>query len=72
MAILTASARSRLKSSDFIFPKKRSFPDEDRAHARAALRERKFSPNPAKVVRAVKRKFPGLGKTLLATGIKKK
>lgn len=72
MAKLTAAAKSKLASSDFVFPKKRAFPIKDKSHAEDALRERKFAPNPAKVVRDVKRKFPGLGKTLLASGIHKK
>lgn len=71
MAKLNTAARSRLAGSTFIFPAKRSFPIPDEAHARAALRERKFAPNPAKVVAVVKRRFPGVGKSLLASGIKK-
>lgn len=71
MAKLNAAARSKLAGSDFVFPKSRKFPIKDKKHAEDALRERKFAPSPAKVVAVVKRRFPGVGKSLLASGIKK-
>lgn len=37
MARLTAKGRKRLKKSSFVYPKTRSYPIHDRAHARAAL-----------------------------------
>lgn len=71
MAKLHAAARSKLAGSDFAGPH-RSFPIEDKTHAEQALRERKFAPNPSAIVAKVKRKFPGIGKSLLASGMKKK
>lgn len=48
-----------------------SFPIPDRSHAVDALRERKFAKDPAAIVRKVKKLFPGVGKSLLSTGIQK-
>jgi hypothetical protein len=48
-----------------------SFPIPDKSHAEDALRERKFAKNPAAIVAAVKRRFPGVGKSLLETGVRK-
>ena len=70
MAQLTATARKKLPSKDFVFPKKRGYPIEDRAHARAALQSaggarsgKPASPaKKAKIRRAVHRKYPDLGK----------
>ena len=49
-----------------------SFPIPDKSHAIDALRERKFASNPAAIVAAVKKRFPGVGGSLLATGLGKK
>lgn len=48
-----------------------SFPIPDRSHAVDALRERKFAKNPAAIVAKVKKLFPGVGRSLLATGMSK-
>ena len=48
-----------------------SFPIPDKSHAIDALRERKFAKDPAAIVAAVKKRFPGVGKSLLATGLSK-
>lgn len=48
-----------------------SFPIPDRSHAIDALRERKFAKDPASIVRKVKALFPGVGKSLLSTGLSK-
>jgi hypothetical protein len=48
-----------------------SFPIPDKSHAEDALRERKFAKNPAAIVAAVKKRFPSVGKSLLATGLSK-
>lgn len=69
MAQLSYQARKKLSSGDFVFPKERSFPIEDRAHAKAALQAaggaRSGKPQSparrAKIRRAVHRKYPSLG-----------
>lgn len=48
-----------------------SFPIPDRSHAIDALRERKFAKNPSAIVAKVKKLFPGVGKSLLSTGLSK-
>lgn len=48
-----------------------SFPIPDKVHAEQALRERKFAKDPAAIVAAVKRRFPSVGGSLLASGLKK-
>ena len=69
MAELSYSARKKLPSSDFIFPKSKGYPIPDKAHARAALQaaggarsgKPASSAKKAKIRRAVHRKFPSLG-----------
>lgn len=48
-----------------------SFPIPDRSHAIDALRERKFAKDPSAIVAKVKKLFPGVGKSLLSTGLSK-
>ena len=65
MAKLTAKARSKLPAKAFAGPK-RSYPIQDKSHARAALSEvsQHGSPAEKKQVRAaVKRKYPSIGKS---------
>lgn len=70
MAKLSYAARKRLPASDFVFPKTRSYPIENKSHARAALQEsagarsgKPASPEKrAKIREAVHRKFPSIGK----------
>jgi hypothetical protein len=71
MAKLNTAARSKLAGSVFAGPN-RSFPIPDKSHAEDALRERKFASNPSAIVAKVKAKFPGVGKSLLSKGTKKK
>jgi hypothetical protein len=69
MAKLTYQARKKLKKSSFVFPKTRSYPIEDRAHAKAALQAaggaRSGKPAPpekrAKIRAAVHRRYPDMG-----------
>jgi hypothetical protein len=49
-----------------------SFPIPNKRHAVQALRERKFAKDPAAIVRNVKKRFPTVGGSLLAVGLKKK
>jgi hypothetical protein len=63
MAVLTAAARNKLKSSQFVFPEERRYPIPDAAHARNALARVAQHGTPAekaKVRAAVRRKFPGI------------
>jgi len=70
MATLSSSARKKLPAEEFVFPKTRSYPIEDRAHARAALQAaggaRSGKPasaaKRAKIKAAVRRKYPEMGK----------
>jgi hypothetical protein len=59
MAKLTSAERSALPSSDFVFPKERKFPIEDRSHANnAKARAADKSPSVrSKVEAAVRRKY---------------
>lgn len=69
MAQLSYQARKKLPASDFVFPKERGYPIEDKAHARAALQAaggarsgKPASPAKKRKIRAaVHRKFPSLG-----------
>jgi hypothetical protein len=64
MAKLTAKARKALPAKDFAGPK-RSYPIQDKAHARNALArvsQHGSSTEKAKVRGAVKRKYPSIGK----------
>ena len=58
MAKLTSAERKELPKGDFVYPKTRRYPIEDAAHARDALARSSGKPEHAKVVAAVKRKFP--------------
>ena len=63
MARLTSEERGDLRSSSFVFPKSRSYPINDRSHARAALSmvaAHGSSSEQAKVRAAVKKKYPGI------------
>lgn len=64
MAKLTAATRNALPSKDFVFPKKRKFPIENKSHARDAESRAGAEGGSveAKVDAAVHRKFPGIGK----------
>jgi len=57
---LSYEARKNLKKSSFVFPKDRSYPIEDMAHARNALARSSGKPEAAKVRAAVHRKYPSL------------
>lgn len=69
MPELSYQARKKLPSSDFVFPKSRGYPIEDKAHARAALQaaggarsgKPASSAKKRKIRAAVHRKFPSLG-----------
>ena len=60
MAKLTAATRKKLPKSDFADEASRKYPIEDAAHARDALARSSGKPEHAKVVAAVKRKFPNI------------
>jgi hypothetical protein len=66
MAVLTARARKAIPTSKFALPGARKYPIHDRAHAANALsRVSQFgSPAQKATVRAaVKKRFPGMGKS---------
>lgn len=68
MAKLSYSARKKLPSKDFVFPKSRGYPIEDKVHARAALQAaggarsgKPASPaKQAKIRAAVYRRYPDM------------
>jgi hypothetical protein len=65
MATLSTTARKKLPSKSFAEPKERKYPIEDAAHARDALsRVSRFgtTAEKAKVRKAVKEKYPSMGK----------
>lgn len=65
MARLTAKGRRRIKTSNFAIPSKRKYPIHTIAHARNALARVAQHGSPAQkaqVRRAVKRKYPSIGK----------
>jgi hypothetical protein len=64
LAKLTSAERNALPAKDFVFPKKRKFPIEDKSHARNAESRAgaKGGSVEKKVDAAVHRKFPGIGK----------
>jgi hypothetical protein len=65
MAVLTAKARKALPTSTFALPGRR-YPLPDRSHAQNALARVSQHGTPAekaKVRAAVKRKYPGMGKS---------
>lgn len=63
MAELTQKKRDNLRASSFVFPKTRSYPIHDEAHARNALaRVSQFgsAEEKAAVRRAVAKRYPGI------------
>lgn len=65
MARLTAKARRALPRSAFAYPKSRSYPINDRAHARAALRlsaRKSTKGSYAHVRAAVAKRYPDMVK----------
>jgi hypothetical protein len=63
MAKLKKEQRDKLPASAFVYPKSRSYPIHDRAHAKAALRlgARKGTKGDIKKIRdKVRRRYPGL------------
>lgn len=64
MARLTSKQRNALPASDFVFPKQRKFPIENKSHARDAESRAgaKGGTVEKKVRAAVHRKFPSIGK----------
>ncbi len=68
MAVLTAKTRNALPGSAFVFPQTRSYPIHDINHARDALARSSGKPEEAAVRAAVRRRYPGLGKTPNAVG----
>ena len=63
MGELTTKARNALSSSSFVFPEERAYPIQDEAHARNALargKQHDTGARLAKIVRAVKRRYPGI------------
>ncbi len=61
MAKLTAKQRRKLKPSEYVYPKSRSYPIPDEGHAKAALfmAARKDTKGDLPTVkRAVRKKFP--------------
>jgi len=63
MAKLTAKTRNAIPGKDFAGPD-RSYPIEDKNHARNALARASGKPVESRVRAAVHRKFPGIGKKL--------
>lgn len=65
MAKLTSRGRKRIKKSNFALPSKRKYPIHNKAHARNALSrvaQHGTASEKATVRRAVKRKYPSIGK----------
>lgn len=65
---LSYQARKHLAKSDFVFPKDRRYPIEDKAHARNALArvsQHGSSSEKAKVRAAVHSKYPDIGESLV-------
>lgn len=65
MAKLSSGKRKGLPAEAFAEPDKKKYPIEDKAHARNALSRVSQSGTPtekAKVKRAVKKKYPSIGK----------
>jgi hypothetical protein len=66
MAKLSTAARKALPTKAFAEPNQRKYPIENRAHAENALSRVSQSGTPAekvKVKRAVKKKYPSIGKS---------
>lgn len=74
MAKLTTKQRKSLSAKEFVFPKSRKFPIEDRAHARDALSRaaHKGGSVEAKVRAAVKKKYPNIGKKRTAAAARRR
>ncbi len=68
MAKLNAKRRKALPAKDFAGPD-RSYPIEDRAHARNALARASGKPEEARVRAAVHRKYPDISKSSLGPGL---
>lgn len=65
MAKLTSKKRKRLKKSSYAIPSKRKYPIPDKSHARNALSrvaQHGSAKEKAQVKRAVRRKFPSIGR----------
>jgi hypothetical protein len=65
MAKLTSSKRKKLSAKSFAEPDKKKYPIEDKTHARNALSRVAQAGTPAekvKVKRAVRKKYPSIGK----------
>lgn len=60
MAKLSTKQRNKLPDSAFVFPEDRSYPIHDESHARNALARSAGKPEHAKVVAAVKRRYPDI------------
>ena len=60
MAKLTAAARRKIPTKSFAGPD-RSYPIQDRSHARNALARASGKPIEARIRAAVRRKYPGMG-----------
>jgi hypothetical protein len=60
MAKLTAKTRASIPTKEFAGPN-RSFPIEDKAHARNALSRTHFASNPSAIRAAVHAKYPSIG-----------
>ncbi|KFI66116.1 hypothetical protein [Bifidobacterium cuniculi] len=61
MARLTAAKRRRLRKTSFVYPSRRAYPIQDKAHARAALAMVSQHGTPAqkrRVRAAVHKKYP--------------
>jgi hypothetical protein len=66
MPKLSTAQRKAIPTKDFAEPDKRKYPIENEAHARNALSRVSRSGTPtekAKVKRAVKKKYPSVGKS---------
>lgn len=65
MAKLTYAKRKALPKDEFVFPAKKAYPIQDKAHARNALSrvaQNGSSSEKAKVRAAVHKKYPDIGK----------
>jgi hypothetical protein len=63
MAKLKAKSRKRLKGTQFVYPKTRSYPIHDKAHAKAALRlgaQSRTKGSISTIRRKVYKKYPSL------------
>jgi hypothetical protein len=71
MAKLTAAARKKIPAKSFAGPD-RSYPIEDKSHARNALARASGKPVAARVRAAVHRKYPDMGKAGSSKGTSRK